>query len=179
VKLILLKDNDPCGQGDSRGFTLVELVIAVTVVAVLTVTVVVGVSDINRNTQLSNAAARALADVRYAHELAMANRREVDIIVNVASNRYEIRWHDDGSYVPSPYGSGDAVTYFGTGQFSDITITSSQLSSRLSFNSYGTPLNGGSTFTEKLSIMLINSKVHVGILSSGYTGLEEVSTGGC
>jgi prepilin-type N-terminal cleavage/methylation domain-containing protein len=179
VKQSLLKQNSPQKENLSRGFTLVELVIAVTVVAVVTVAVVVGVSDINSNTQLSNAASRALADVRYAHELAMANRREVDFIVNVGSNRYEIRWHDDGTYVPSPYGSGDAATQFGTGQFSDITITSSQLSTRLSFDAYGAPMSGGATFSEQLSIMLLNSRVHVGVLSSGYTGLEEVSGGGC
>ena len=172
------KIDSPRSLKRNRGFTLVELIIAITVMAILTGAVTVGVSDINSNTRLSNAASRALADVRFAQELAMANRREVDVIVNVASNRYEIRWHDTGAYVESPYDGGDMYVQFGTGDYFDISIISTQFSSRLSFTSTGQPLNNGSSFSSERSVMFLNSEYHVVVYSSGYSALEEVVGGG-
>ena len=158
----------------------IELIVTLSVMAIFTGAITVSVGDINSSTRLSNAASQALADVRYGQELAMAHRREVDVIINVGGDYYEIRWHDDGTYVPSPYGSGDAKVQFGTGDFSDVSIISTQFSTRLSFTSTGQPLQNGGSFSNPLSIMLLNSKIHVVVYSSGYSALEEiVGTGGC
>ena len=62
-----------------EGFTIVELVVVIMVISVFAGVVGVSVNQANENTRLSNAATRALADVRYAQELALANRRETDV----------------------------------------------------------------------------------------------------
>jgi len=160
------------------GFTLVELIVAICVLAILTGAVTVGVGNINGDTRLSNAAARALADVRYAQEIAMANRREVDVYIFPNTEKYELKWHDSGAYLVSPYSGGNAVTQFAQGDFSDVVITSSQISGRLSFSATGQPLINGASFGSERSVMYLNSRIHIVIYSSGYSCLEEVVGGG-
>jgi len=163
-----------------RGFTLIELIVVIVIMAILTGAVSVTISDINENTRLSNAATRALADVRYACELAMNNRREVNVLVNVGSDTYEVRWHDDGSYVPSGVDGEDLAVTFGSGDYLDVEITSSGLGGRLSFNEIGEPLINGSPFSNETSVLCLNGKVHVMVYPSGYVKLmKTVGGGGC
>ncbi len=164
----------------NSGFTLVELIVVICVLAILTGAVTIGIGNINGDTRLSNAASRALSDVRYAQEMAMAHRRETDVLVYPNSEKYELKWHDDGSYLTSPYNGGNAVTQFAQGDFSDVAITSSQISGRLSFTASGEPLINGASFSSEKSVMFLNSRIHVVIYSSGYSCLEEtVGGGGC
>ena len=163
-----------------RGFTLIELIVVIVIMAILTGAVSVTISDINENTRLSNAATRALADIRYACELAMNNRREVDVLVDVGSDAYEVKWHDDGSYVPSGVDGEDLIVTFGSGEYLDVEITSSGLGGRLSFNEIGEPLINGSPFSNDTSVLCLNSKVHVMVYPSGYVRLiNTVGGGGC
>jgi len=163
-----------------KGFTLVELVVVMVILAILTGAVGVSVKDINSNTRLSNAASRALADVRYAQEMAMNYGRETDVFVTVGSDRYEVKWHDTGAYVPSSLDESDLIVTFDQGEYSDVTITSSGLGGRLSFTPEGAPLINGSSFGSERSVMFLNSKIHVVIYPSGYSCLEEtVGGGGC
>ena len=163
-----------------RGFTLVELIIVITAVAVLTGIRGVSVDEVIRDTRLSNAATRALADVRYAQELAMAHRREVDVYVNTGADLYELKWHDTGTYVSSPIDDEDMIVRFNQGEYVDVGIVLSGLGGRLSFTSDGEPLINGSPFENEVSVMFLNSEVHVVIYPSGYSCLEEaVGGGGC
>ena len=163
-----------------KGFTLVELIVVISVVAILTGTIGVTVDSINSDTRLSNAATRALADVRYATEMAMTHRREVDVYVTVASDKYEVKWHDTGAYVPSGLDGSDLIVEFNQGEYSDVSIVSSGLGGRLSFTALGEPLINGSPFSTEKSIMFLNSKIHVVVYPSGYACLEEtVGGGGC
>lgn len=163
-----------------RGFTLIELIVVIVIMAILTGAISITVSDINENTRLSNAATRALADVRYACELAMNNRREVNVLVNVGSDKYEVKWHDDGSYVPSGVDGEDLIVQFGGGEYLDIEITSSGLGGRLSFTDTGEPLINGSRFSDEKSVLCLNDKVHVVVYPSGYIKLvKDVGGGGC
>lgn len=163
-----------------RGFTLVELIIVITAVAVLTGIIGVSVDEVIRDTRLSNAATRALADVRYAQELAMAHRREVDVYVNTGADLYELKWHDTGTYVSSPIDDEDMIVRFNQGEYVDVGIALSGLGGRLSFTSDGEPLINGSPFENEVSVMFLNSEVHVVIYPSGYSCLEEaVGGGGC
>ena len=164
-----------------EGFSLVELVVVIAVVAILTGAVAVSVDELNGNTRLSNAATRALADIRYASELAMTHRREVDVYVTAGQDRYEIKWHDTGAYVPSPQGGGDLSVTFGSGDYSGITMSTSGLGGPLSFDSIGAPLISGGAFGNPTSVMLLNSKVHVVVYPSGFVCMEQIvgSGGGC
>ena len=161
-----------------RGFTLVELIVVIVVVSILAGAVGVSVDEVNSNTRLSNAATRALADVRYAQELAMTHRREVDVYVTAASDRYEVKWHDTGAYVTSSISEDDLDVYFHQGEYNDVDITSSGLGGRLSFTALGGPLINGSSFSTEKSVMFLNSKIHVVIYPSGYSCIEQTVGGG-
>jgi prepilin-type N-terminal cleavage/methylation domain-containing protein len=163
-----------------RGFTLVEFIVVIFVVTIITGAVTVSVTDLNDNTRVSNAASRALADVRYAQEMAMSHRREADVIVDVGNQRYDIRWHDDSTFLPSLLDGSPLRVLMDQGLTDGVAITSSGLGGRLSFNDIGEPLIGGVRFNTEKSVMFLNSKVHVVIYPSGYSCLEEtLGSGGC
>lgn len=164
----------------NKGFTLVELIVVIVVISILTGTVSVSMNDINKKTRLSNAATKALADVRYAQEMAMSNNREVSVIVTASSEKYEVKWQDTGAYIPSSTDKNENLSVeFGTGEYKQIEIISSGIGSRLTFTPLGEPLINGSRFSNETSVMLLNNEVHVVVYPSGYTCLEEVIGSGC
>lgn len=166
----------------SKGFTLVELIVAITFLAVLTGVVTVNLEDINENTQLSNAATRALADVRYAQEMAMTHKRRVDVIVNAGTDQYEIKWHDTGLYIPSAIDGNDLIVQFGEGDYNEVDIVSSGLGGVLSFNGEGRPAIDGNDFdSDEKSVMYLNSRIYLVAFESGYLALREDigGDGGC
>lgn len=148
------------------------------VVSIFAGVVGVSVDEVNKDTRLSNAASRALADIRYAHELAMAHRREVDIYVDTSLDNYVLKWHDTGAYVTSPVTGDDLVVTFNRGEYADVDITSSGLGGRLSFTALGAPLIGGSTFSSETTVMYLNSKLYLVIYPSGYAALHQIVSGG-
>lgn len=110
----------------------------------------------------------------------MAHRREVDVYVNTGADLYELKWHDTGTYVSSPIDDEDMIVRFNQGEYVDVGIALSGLGGRLSFTSDGEPLINGSPFENEVSVMFLNSEVHVVIYPSGYSCLEEaVGGGGC
>lgn len=161
-----------------EGFTFIELIVVLSVIGIIVSTVGVSINQINSDTRLSNAASRALADVRYAQEMAMTHRREVDVFVTTSSDKYEVKWHDTGSYVSSPVDGNDLIVNFNQDEYKDVAITSSGLGGRLSFTSIGEPLINGSSFSSPTSVVHLNSKIYVFIYSSGYSCLEQSAEGG-
>lgn len=162
----------------NNGFTIVELVVVMVIISVFAGVVGVSVDEVNQDTRLSNAATRALADVRYAHELAMAHRREVDVYVTPASDKYEVKWHDTGAYVTSGVTSDNLIVQFSQGDYHDVSISSSGLGGRLSFSATGEPLINGSSFYSEKSVMFLNSRIHIVIYPSGYAVIEQTVGGG-
>lgn len=165
-----------------KGFTLVELIVAITFLAVLTGVVTVNLEDINTNTQIHNAATRALSDVRYAQEMAMTHKRRVDVFVNESTDKYEIKWNDTGMHIPSAIDGNDLIVQFGEGEYSEVDIISSGLGGVLSFNGEGRPAIDGSDFdSDEKSVMYLNSRIYVVAFESGYLALREAvgGDGGC
>lgn len=154
------------------------MIVVIVVLAILAGTISVSVQDVNENTRLSNAATRALADVRYAAEMAMTHRREVEVTVQKGSNKYDIRWADTGTYLPSPIDGEDLIVQFNTGEYQDVEMTSTGLSGKLSFRADGEPRIGGGRFGSERSVFCLNEEIHVVAYSSGYVVLEKVVGGG-
>ncbi len=160
-----------------EGFTLVELIITLTIIIIMAGVVGVSFNDLNDNVRLSTAANRALADVRYAQELAMSHRRAVDVIVNTGADSYEFKWNDTGDYIASPYDAEDFIVTFNQGDYAGVDIISTGIGSGFTFSATGLP----SIPSGPRSVMLLNGDVYVSVYESGMTKLEENigSGGGC
>jgi len=158
-----------------------ELVVTIVVVSILTGVVSVSVESVNEDTRLSNAATRALSDLRYAQEMAMTHRRPVNVRINPGGNHYAAFWGDTGTALPSPVGGDDLSVSFGSGEYNGVSITSG-ISGTLSFTGSGEPLINGSRIpdTNGRSAMLFNSRVYISVYRSGLTTIEKtVGGGGC
>jgi len=161
-----------------RGFTLVELIVVIAVLAILTGTATVSVDNVNDNTRLTNAAYRALSDVRYAQELAMTHKRPVNFIVSVGGNSYQVRWADTGALVTNAVDKEELTVQFNAGEYKGVTINNG-LSSTLSFDTTGLPRIGGSSFGGSQLVMYLNSRVYVSIYETGYSDLNMPGGTGC
>lgn len=159
------------------GFTLVEMIVTITVVVIMTGVIGVTFTDLNDNVRLSTAANRALSDVRYAQELAISHRRAVDVNISTGNDTYSFRWNDTGTYLPSPYDGEDFIVEFNQGDYDGVDIVSTGIGSGFTFSATGLP----SISSGPRSIMLLNGQVYVSLYQSGMTKLEENvgSGGGC
>lgn len=160
------------------GFSLVELVIVMVVSGILLAGVTVSIGRIDQDSRLTVAANKALADLRYAQEKAIAEQREVNFWVNQGSNRYWATYDGSGSPVYSSLNQPLQVQ-LNQGESKGVVITSTQVGgSRLSFNSDGLPLLNGSPLTNQITVMYLNNRMNIVLFPSGYSVINPVA-GGC
>jgi prepilin-type N-terminal cleavage/methylation domain-containing protein len=157
-----------CHSREREGFTLVELILTVAVAGVLLGSATILVKNTISKARLSNAASRALSDIRYAQQVAMTQGREVDVFVYPSSNRYEIKYRSDGTYVTSAFGE-NLIVQMNQGDYEGVPITSSALGGQLSFTTTGEPLIKGNRFEGEKSVMSLDSKKTIFISPSGYS----------
>ena len=125
----------------SPGFTMVELVIVLAVMGALIGTFSLTLGNINEQSRLTTAAGTALSDLRYSQEVAMTERREVNFNVYASSNMYYASYQATGAGIVSPLNASRPLyVTLNYGDSKGVTITSSGLGGRLSFNSDGLPL---------------------------------------
>jgi prepilin-type N-terminal cleavage/methylation domain-containing protein len=105
---------------DSRGFTLVELIMVVVLISILAVSFVPKFLDTSAIT-LAGAAAMATADIRYTQELAMGTNSPKTIVFTTTNTYYTV----DSRNVNLP---------------SKVSISSG---ATFTFNSLGEPTTGG------------------------------------
>ena len=175
-----VKFNCPGDHSDdnSHGFTLLELIIVIAITGILLVTLGISIGDTSDNTRISTATHRGLADIRYAQEMAMTYQREVDVFVMLGADKYEVKWHDTGSYVPSSLDDDDLIVNFNQGIYNGVSITSSEVGGRLSFNSTGAAFLNGSSFGSEIRAMVLNEKAEIFVYPSGYVSFHQIGSGG-
>ena len=160
------------------GFTLAELIVVMAVTGILLTVVTISVSRIDEDSRLSVAAARALADLRYAQERAMAEQKEVSFSVNQGANQYWATYQESGQPLLSSLKTPLKVQ-LNQGDSKGVVITSTQVGvGQLSFNSDGLPLLNGSALTTQVTVMFLNNKMNIVLFPSGYSVINPVP-GGC
>jgi prepilin-type N-terminal cleavage/methylation domain-containing protein len=121
----------------NKGFTLIELTIAMTVLTVITAVVLVGTSsDAKERRALQNVASTLQADMQYAQRRAITEGRRVEIHFEPQSNRYYImsfeptiqvfrtvNFSDSVELIASSY-QGNSLTYLprGTGNAGRVSM---------------------------------------------------------
>lgn len=155
-----------------KGFTFVEIIIVILIISVITGAVGISVQNVNSTVRLSNAASRALADIKELQEIAINERKNVSVVVNPGNDSYYL--YVDGSlYRQVTFNEGDYV---------GVNITSSNFSGPLTFDTTGQPSDNYSTYDgERIFMNLNNGYAEIQVF--GTSGLVTVDiadwTGGC
>jgi prepilin-type N-terminal cleavage/methylation domain-containing protein len=137
-----------CAQSDRRGYTLIEVLIVVTILGVIGAAVVP--SMLTAGAMGVQAAARIIvADLLYAQNEAIAQQAERRVVFDLANNGYRLV-DETGTALTVDWINGQANNYVvdfnKDRRFQGVTITAVDFNGgdTLSFDDLGTPSNGGS-----------------------------------
>lgn len=157
---------------NERGFTLVELIIVLTIASILAAVFVARFDTAHESLQFDGMIRKIAADVRYAREMALTGGQGTRVYIEQGNNRYSLRWAD-GVYMTNPMGGGNFVVDLGHGDFGSVQITSTAFSNgRLDFTRAGLPRNAGAQFSGKLNLITLNNQKRITITAN--TGLVSI-----
>lgn len=124
-----------------RGFTLIELVLIMAIVAVVGVVVSIGMGGLN-SSRLNGAARRLISDLRFAQQAAITKRIRHGVIFT--ANSYTV-FENDNTADPArnPQGGDNFIVDFTTGEFAGVTVSLTDLTDGVvRFDPAGRPLEG-------------------------------------
>jgi len=151
--------------GAQCGFSLVEVIVVISIVGVLSYFAVAKLGNSHASIQYETMANRLASDVRYAREHAFSQGKGTSVFIDQSNNRYSLKW-DDGSYLENPVGGGDFLVQLGAGEFPGVLITGTSFNGgRLDFNKAGLPLNSGIAFSGTLTLVKLNDEKRILITS--------------
>ena len=158
---------------NSSGFTLIELVVVIVIVGILSYVGIAKFTDNQGTIQSASLIKKIAADVRYARELALSSTLGTYVYVDIANNKYYLKWAN-GAYVQKPIGSDDFIVQLGQDEFSSVHITGTAFSGgRLDFTTHGLPLNSGNSFNGTLNLITLSGGEKVDIVAN--TGMIKVT----
>lgn len=147
-----------------HGRTFLEVIIVVSVSSILAAAAIHRYTGNAKTVQAESAEKIILADLRYAHEMAMITGRTVEVVINPANNRYTIRYQDTGELLRRPRGTGNVMLQLGEGKFKGVTITQTHFTQgSLLFKPDGSPAQGGQNLQSKKLVLQtsMNKKFYV------------------
>ena len=157
---------------DDRGFSLAELIVIIVVMGIMAAAAGVAINSVNQNSRISVAANNALSDMRYAQEIAMAERKDVNFTVNTDTNTYSATYTSTGTYLKSSQNeSANMTVTLNSGDTKGVTM-SGGYSGSITFDSDGIPYQGATELTAPLTLMTLNGKMSLVLLSSGFAQIE-------
>ena len=140
--------------GNSNGFTLIELIVTITIASIIAVTAVPAFMNMS-NTRLRRASSELAEHIKMARSLAMATRRRTWIRFNTAGDSYKMFIEHSSQpgrgnriAVTHPVtGASSFVVSLDQGEFSGVQISSASFGGQIEveFDWVGRPLNGSGT----------------------------------
>jgi len=134
------------GDLKNPAFTLIELLIVITMVGFFTVLSVPRFNELRAALKAKGAAKKLMADLRYAQSIAMGSDTNVTVCFDDASRSYAARYDNgacSGAYLKDPFSGGDLTMDFDTDpQFKGVVFNSSfNGGHQVTFDRLGRPAN--------------------------------------
>lgn len=166
-----------------KGFTLVEIAIALTVVGVLSVMAMPDIATSARTLRLNNAAQRLAGDIRYIRSLALSNHKTYGIdfdldndntVDGTSYNLFELNGGTQTTINDPNRNTATAISFSSQPEFSGVSITSAS-SMQLRVDEFGKPYNAsGAALTATMTITLQSSSLSKNVNITQETSFVEI-----
>lgn len=151
-----------------RGFTLIELVMVIVIIAVLAVVV----SFSSGSIRLVGAANKLMFDLRYAQQLAISRQVRCGVSFNPSGNSYFVYIGDTGTLATDPHtGSNLSIDFDTDSDYDGISLSSTNFGNQVSFDAAGAPYNSTPVLLSSQGIITLQQG------SSSQTVTIEANTG--
>ena len=149
----------------SKGFSLIELIVIMTLLGILVALASTRIKDISVNVRVSAATNQITSDIELIKETALAKHENMSITYNQEQNNYTIR--KNGSVMTDYPGSDSGIINLSEGMFSGVDITQVNIngSNVINFDKWGNVLNNGTITLNQNHIISVNK----------LTGFTEIS----
>ena len=127
----------------SKGFSLIELIIVMTILGIIIAAASARLRDITVNARISSAVNQITADIDQAKTMSMGKRKQIKIIFNQNNETYTI--YKSGQVYTDYPGSDNGVVSLSDSNSSGVDITSINLdgSNVLTFTKWGNCMQSG------------------------------------
>jgi len=127
----------------SKGFSLIELIIVMTILGIIIAAASARLRDITVNARISSAVNQITADIDQAKTMSMGKRKQIKIIFNQNNETYTI--YESGQVYTDYPGSDNGVVSLSDSNSSGVDITSINLdgSNVLTFTKWGNCMQSG------------------------------------
>jgi len=131
------------GLQTSKGFSLIELIIVMTILGIIIAASSARLRDITVNARISSAVNQITADIDQAKTMSMGKRKQIKIIFNQNNETYTI--YESGQVYTDYPGSDNGVISLSDNNSSGVDITSINLdgSNVLTFTKWGNCMQSG------------------------------------
>lgn len=125
-----------------KGFTLIELVIIITLLGILSVVAITYFTSYYP-LKLDAAANKLVSDIRYVQQQAITKQVNFGIYFQPANETYQAYRETISNIIADPLTQDDLIVNYTTDEeLRDIDLVSTNFSDRLEFNPVGTPYDG-------------------------------------
>ena len=132
-------------RGICRGFTLIEIVIMVVIIAIAALTAIPMMSSA-ASMQIRSAANMITADIEYAKSMAISRGQDFSVVFDKNTDSYRIE-DQDSNVIPHPVKKGFdyAIDFQNDSRLNKVDITNIDFNTtnRVQFNCLGSPDYGG------------------------------------
>ena len=153
--MAIIKKHKKRDRSSFRGFSLIELIIVMTVLGIIIVVSSSRLRDITVDARISSAVNQITTDIDLAKSISMSKRKQIKIIFNQNNETYTV--YQSGQIYTDYPGSNNGVVSLSDNSNSGVDITSINLdgSNTLTFTKWGDCLQSGTI------ILNNNREIHV------------------